>query len=47
MGYGEKIDDNIDIEILVEEAEKIEYPAILLSLGLQMQMAPRGLRCYG
>ena len=42
-----KFDDNIDIEILVEEAEKLEHPALLLSMGLQMHMSPRGLRCYG
>ena len=29
----EKSHDNIDIEILVEEAEKLEYPTMLLSLG--------------
>ena len=43
----EKFYDNIDIVILVEEAEKLEYPTILLSLGLHMHMAPRGLRFYG
>ena len=43
----EKFYDNIDIETLIEEAAMLEYPTILLSLGLQMQMAPRGLRCYG
>ena len=42
----EKFYDNIDIETLIEEAEMLEYPTILLSLGLQMHMAPRGLRCY-
>ena len=31
----EKFYDNIYIEILVEEAEKLEYPTVLLSLGLQ------------
>ena len=32
---------------MVEEAEKLEYPTFLLSLGLQMHMTPRGFRCYG
>ena len=47
VGDMEKFYGNIDIETLVEEAEKLEYPTLLLSLGVQMHMAPRGLRCYG
>ena len=43
----EKFDDNIDIGDLIAEAAKLQYPIILMSLGLQMHMAPRGLRCYG
>ena len=43
----EKFYGDIDIEILFEEAALLEYPTILLSLGLQMHMGPRGLRCYG
>ena len=43
----EKFYDNIDIGILIQEAIALEYSITLLSLGLQMHMAPRGLRCYG
>ena len=43
----EKFYDNIDIGTLIEEAANLQYPIMLLSLGLQMHMAPRGLRCYG
>ena len=43
----EKFYDNIDIATLIEEAAGLQYPIMLLSLGLQMHMAPRGLRCYG
>ena len=43
----EKFYDNIDIGILIEEAAKMQYNLTLLSLGLQMHMAPRRLRCYG
>ena len=42
----EKFYDDIDIEILAAEAEKLKYPKMFLCLGLQMHMAPRGLRCY-
>ena len=42
-----KFYDKIDIATLIEEAAMLHYPIILLSLGLQMHMAPRGLRCYG
>ena len=43
----EKFYDNIDIATLTKEAASLKYLIILLSLGLQMHMAPRGLRCYG
>ena len=43
----EKFYDNIDIEILIQEAITLEYDISILSLGLQMHMAPRGLCCYG
>ena len=43
----EKFSDNIDIGVLIIEAAALQYPIKLMSLGLQMHMAPRGLRCYG
>ena len=43
----EKFYDNIDIGFLIQEAITLEYDITLLNLGLQMHMAPRGLRCYG
>ena len=42
----DKFDDNIDILKLIERADRQTYPALILNLGLQMHMAPRGLRCY-
>ena len=41
-----KFYDNIDIPQLIELADHQAYPALILNLGLQMHMAPRGLRCY-
>ena len=43
----EKFYDNMDIGFLIEEASSLNYPIMLISLGLQMHMTPRGLRCYG
>ena len=43
----EKFYDNIDIGFLIQEAIALEYDITLLNLGLQMHIAPRGLRCYG
>ena len=51
----EKFYDNIDILILVDEATKLEYLTMLLCLGLQMHMAPKGAqmlwtlprKCFG
>ena len=37
----EEFYDNIDIGTLIEEAAILNYPIILMSLGLQMHMAPR------
>ena len=42
----EKFYDNIDILKLIELADEQQYPSLVLQLGLQMHMAPRGLRCY-
>ena len=38
----EKFYDNIDIDFPIKEATNLEYDIPLLSLGLQMQMAPNG-----
>ena len=43
----EKFYDNIDIAYLIQEAITLDYDVTLLNLGLQMHMAPRGLKCYG
>ena len=43
----EKFYDNIDTATLIKEAANLDYPIVLLSFGLQIHMAPRGLRCYG
>ena len=43
----EKFYDNIDISYLIQEAITLDYDITLLNLGLQIHMAPRGLRCYG
>eukprot|EP00973_Karenia_brevis_P025287 3488451-Karenia_brevis.AAC.1 len=42
----EKFHDNISITILVEEANRLGYPPLVLKLGLQMHMACRSIRCY-
>ena len=42
----EKFFDNIDILKLIGLADEQQYHQLILQLGLQMQMAPRGLRCY-
>ena len=34
--------DNIDICMLIAEAEALDYPTILLCLGVHRHMAPRG-----
>ena len=38
--------DNIDILKPIELADHREYAPLILNQGLQMHMAPRGLRCY-
>eukprot|EP00973_Karenia_brevis_P064448 8953782-Karenia_brevis.AAC.1 len=42
----EKFYDNISIPILIREATRLGYPALVLKLGLQMHMACRSIRCY-
>ena len=42
----EKFYDNVDVHKLITLATKHEYPTILLTLGLQMHMGIRGLKCY-
>ena len=42
----EKFHDSIDFTILMEEAEALGYSGSNSSLGLQVHMAARGLRCY-
>ena len=32
--------------MLMEEADALGYPGKIFSVGIQMNMAPRGLRCY-
>eukprot|EP00973_Karenia_brevis_P072477 10067950-Karenia_brevis.AAC.1 len=38
--------DNISIPSLVQEANRLDYPPLVLKLGLQMHMACRSIRCY-
>ena len=42
----EKFYDNICIERLVREAERLRYPMLVFKLGLMMHMARRWLRTY-
>jgi len=42
----EKIYDNMDITKLTQLGIELDYPMVVLALGLQMHMALRGLQCY-
>ena len=42
----EKFYDNVDIAMLVDKAIELEYPIRIFALGIQMHMAPRGVKCY-
>eukprot|EP00973_Karenia_brevis_P002211 297119-Karenia_brevis.AAC.1 len=42
----EKLYDNISIPTLVQEATRLDYPPLVLKLGLQMHMACRSIMCY-
>eukprot|EP00973_Karenia_brevis_P069537 9668666-Karenia_brevis.AAC.1 len=38
--------DNISAPILVQEATRLDYPTLILKLGLYMHMACRSIGCY-
>eukprot|EP00973_Karenia_brevis_P005820 792397-Karenia_brevis.AAC.1 len=42
----ENLYDNTSIPALVREANRLDYPSLVLKLGLQMHMACRSIRCY-
>eukprot|EP00973_Karenia_brevis_P000352 50379-Karenia_brevis.AAC.1 len=42
----EKFYDNISIPVLIREATRLGYPALVQKLELQMHMACRSIRCY-
>ena len=42
----EKFYDNIDIIKLIDRSMDLEYPVIMMALGIQMHMAPRCINAY-
>eukprot|EP00973_Karenia_brevis_P049028 6799867-Karenia_brevis.AAC.1 len=42
----EKSYDKIFISNLIQKATRLDYPPLVLKLGLQMHMACRSIRCY-
>eukprot|EP00973_Karenia_brevis_P075978 10555143-Karenia_brevis.AAC.1 len=42
----EEIHDNISIPVLIGEANRLGYPALVFKPGLHMHLACRSIRCY-